>query len=93
MEDAATAEISRAQIWQWLKHSTNLDDGRTVDESLFKEILADEMKKLKELLGDDYWRKGNYEKAVEIFEKMSICPECKEFLTLQAYEEIISISN
>tara|TARA_B100000929_G_scaffold47567_1_gene34178 strand:- start:4093 stop:5709 length:1617 start_codon:yes stop_codon:yes gene_type:complete len=93
MEDAATAEISRAQIWQWLKHSTNLDDGRTVDEILFKEILADETKKLKELLGEDYWNNGNYEKAVEIFEKMSISPECEEFLTLPAYEEIISIFN
>ena len=93
MEDAATAEISRAQIWQGLKHSTNLDDGRTVDEILFKEILADEIKKLKELIGEDYWNNGNYEKAVEIFEKMSISPECEEFLTLPAYEEIISISN
>ena len=46
MEDAATAEISRAQIWQWLKHSTKLDDGRTVNEELFKDILTSEIANL-----------------------------------------------
>ena len=90
MEDAATAEISRAQIWQWLKHSTKLDDGRTVNEELFKDILTSEIDILKEVLGDEIWAKGKYEKAVEIFEKMSISPVCEEFLTLPAYEEIVS---
>ena len=90
MEDAATAEISRAQIWQWLKHSTPLDDGRIVNEELFKEILASEIDNLKEIIGEDIWSNGKYEKAVEIFEKMSISPVCEEFLTLPAYEEIIT---
>jgi len=90
MEDAATAEISRAQIWQWLKHSTPLDDGRVVNEELFKKILSSEIDKLKEVLGEDIWNKGKYEKAVEIFEKMSISPVCEEFLTLPAYEEIVT---
>ena len=90
MEDAATAEISRAQIWQWLKHSTKLDDGRTVNEELFKDILTSEIANLKEVLGEEVWAKGKYEKAVEIFEKMSISPVCEEFLTLPAYEEIVS---
>ena len=90
MEDAATAEISRAQIWQWLKHATKLDDGRTVNEELFKDILTSEIDNLKNVLGDDVWAKGKYEKAVEIFEKMSISQVCEEFLTLPAYEEIVS---
>ena len=90
MEDAATAEISRAQIWQWLKHSTPLDDGRIVNEALFKEILTSEIDNLKEIIGEDIWSNGKYEKAVEIFEKMSISPVCEEFLTLPAYEEIIT---
>ena len=90
MEDAATAEISRAQIWQWLKHSTKLDDGRTVNQGLFKDILTSEIDNLKEVLGEEVWAKGKYEKAVEIFEKMSISPVCEEFLTLPAYEEIVS---
>ena len=90
MEDAATPEISRAQIWQWMKHATKLDDGRTVNEELFKDILTSEIANLKEVLGDEIWAKGKYEKAVEIFEKMSISPVCEEFLTLPAYEEIVS---
>ena len=64
-----------------------------INKKKINKILVDEMKKLKELLGEDYWNNGNYEKAVEIFEKMYISPECEEFLTLPAYEEIISISN
>jgi len=92
MEDAATAEISRAQIWQWLKHSTSLSDGRTVTVELFKSILDDEIKGLKEIIGENQWKDGKYEKAIELFEKMSISPDCKEFLTLSAYEEIISLN-
>ena len=92
MEDAATAEISRAQIWQWLKHSTSLSDGRTVTVELFKSILDDEIKGLKEIIWENQWKDGKYEKAIELFEKMSISPDCKEFLTLSAYEEIISLN-
>ena len=92
MEDAATAEISRAQIWQWLKHSTSLNDGRIVNIELFQSILEDEIKDLKQIIGKKQWEEGKYEKAVELFEKMSISPDCKEFLTLPAYEEIVSLN-
>ena len=92
MEDAATAEISRAQIWQWLKHSTSLNDGRTVTIELFRSILEDEINGLKEIIEENQWKDGKYEKAIELFEKMSISPDCKEFLTLSAYEEIISLN-
>jgi malate synthase len=91
MEDAATAEISRAQIWQWLKHSTTLKDGRIVTIELFKSILKDEINELKKIIGENQWNQGKFEKAIELFEKMSISPDCKEFLTLSAYEEIISL--
>lgn len=92
MEDAATAEISRAQIWQWLKHSSTLNDGRTVTIELFKSILDDEINELKKIIEENQWNQGKYEKAIELFEKMSISPDCKEFLTLPAYEEIISLN-
>ena len=92
MEDAATAEISRAQIWQWLKHSTSLNDGRTVTIELFQSILEDEINALKEIIGENQWKDGKYEKAIELFEKMSISPDCEEFLTLSAYEEVISLN-
>ena len=63
MEDAATAEISRAQIWQWLKHSSTLNDGRTVTIELFKSILDDEISELKKIIGENHWNQGKYEKA------------------------------
>ena len=73
-----------------MKDATKLDDGRTVNEELFKDILTSEIANLKEVLGEEVWAKGKYEKAVEILEKMSISPVCEEFLTLPAYEEIVS---
>jgi malate synthase len=77
MEDAATAEISRAQIWQWLKFRVALDDGRTVTPELFSALVADEMAKLDAA-------KGHFAEAVEIFTRMSMAEDCEEFRTLPA---------
>jgi malate synthase len=85
MEDAATAEISRAQIWQWLKFEAPLDDGRKVTRELFKAALADEMAKVREALTPDVYDAGRFEEAIEIFKGMSLAPEFEEFLTLPAY--------
>jgi malate synthase len=83
MEDAATAEISRAQIWQW-KHGARLDDGRTVDLALCRTILAEELAKLRGAShGGD-----RYEDATALFEELMAAPVFPEFLTLPAYERI-----
>ncbi len=83
MEDAATAEISRAQVWQWIRHGARLEDGRTVDAALCRKLLAGELAKLRASN-----RSGGYEKAAELFSELTGAPAFPEFLTLPAYDII-----
>ena len=86
MEDAATAEISRSQIWQWIRSPKGmLDDGRKVTIELFRTLLADEMPKIKIYLGDDAWSAGKYTDAAQLFDQMCT-GDYVEFLTLPAYD-------
>ena len=85
MEDAATAEISRSQIWQWQKHGAKLEDGQEVSVKLVDELLADEMAKLRQTLGPDVYDKGRFPEAIEIFKSLSEASEPAPFLTLPAY--------
>lgn len=88
MEDAATAEISRSQVWQWIRSPKGvLDDGRQITLELFREMLAEEMAKIKELLGDAY-SEGNYEEAAKMFDELIAADDFVEFLTLPGYEKI-----
>lgn len=86
MEDAATAEISRAQVWQWAKHGAKLEDGRPVTADLVKEIIASELAKMKERAGAARFEAGKYQVAADLFGKMMLSGEFNEFLTLPAYE-------
>jgi malate synthase len=89
MEDAATAEISRSQIWQWIRSSKGaLDDGRKVTKELFKALLADELPKVRSYLGEAAWSGGKYEEGAKLFEKITTDDAYVEFLTLPAYELI-----
>ena len=85
MEDAATAEISRSQIWQWIHHGAELDDGRTVTRELVREILDEETARIRETVGEDTWRSGRPVETREIFEGVALADELIEFLTLPAY--------
>ena len=85
MEDAATAEISRTQVWQWLAYSATLDDGRTVTADLVRETLADEMETLKSTLGDAY-ENGRFSDAISIFNRLVLSDKLEEFLTIPAYK-------
>ena len=88
MEDAATAEISRSQIWQWIRSAKGvLSDGRKVTAALFRQLLAEEMPKIKAYLGDDAWAAGKYTDAAQLFDQMCT-GDYVEFLTLPAYEWI-----
>ena len=89
MEDAATAEISRAQLWQWLHHGAKLDDGREVNEALFDALMADEMAALQRQLGAPRWQDGNFEAAIALFRTWSLADTLADFLTLAAYEQIV----
>jgi malate synthase len=86
MEDAATAEISRAQLWQWIHHAAQLDDGRTVTRELVRELLDEETAKIREQVGDEVWQAGRPEETREVFERVALSEELIEFLTLVAYE-------
>jgi malate synthase len=86
MEDAATAEISRAQVWQWAKHGAKLEDGRPVTPELVKETISQELAKMRERAGAERFEKGKYQIAADLFGKMMLSGEFNEFLTLPAYE-------
>jgi malate synthase len=94
MEDAATAEISRAQVWQWIQHGEVLDDGRPVTPELVRELEASELEKIREEVGDDEWfeREGRPELSRSLFERVALSgDEFVEFLTLPAYEELLKL--
>ncbi|QSE98464.1 malate synthase A [Fulvivirga lutea] len=88
MEDAATAEISRTQVWQWLKNGAKLDDGRTINVELYEEIKNEELIKIKELVGKDNYQNGQFKKAIELFDELVLQPKFNDFLTTQAYNLI-----
>ncbi len=85
MEDAATAEISRTQTWQWIHLAAKLEDGRTVTPALFETVMDDELSKVREALTPAVYDSGRFEDAVRLFKTMSLAKDCAEFLTLPAY--------
>ena len=88
MEDAATAEISRAQIWQWLKHQAKTVDRREITVEYFNKLLKEELKKIKLNVGEEQYSNGKFKEASDIFYTMSTSNEFEEFLTLPAYKLI-----
>ena len=89
MEDAATAEISRTQLWQWIHHHARLDDGREVTPQLYRQIHAEEVASIHERIGDARWALGFAERAAELFQQMTLAGELADFLTLPAYEDLL----
>src|SRR5205814_8847229 len=84
MEDAATAEISRSQIWQWIRSPKGvLEDGRKVTVELFRELLAEELAKVKSIGSE-----GKYDEAAKLFERLTADDRYVEFLTLPAYQQL-----
>ncbi|MEO8630623.1 MAG: malate synthase A [Betaproteobacteria bacterium] len=89
MEDAATAEISRAQIWQWIRSPDGiLDDGRKVTPELFETLLPQELEKVRGILGEAQFAAGNYEEGAEMFKRLTLDDDFVDFLTLPAYDYI-----
>jgi malate synthase len=86
MEDAATAEIARAQIWQWIRHGTKLDDGRTIDRELVAAMLVEEMERIRVEVGEETWQAGRPEETRAVFERVALGEDLPTFLTLPAYE-------
>ena len=89
MEDAATAEISRSQLWQWIRSPKGkLDDGRKITREMVSALVPQELPKIREYLGDAGWALGKYEEAAKMFEEMCLDDNFVEFLTLPAYARI-----
>jgi malate synthase len=88
MEDAATAEISRTQVWQWLKNTAFLEDGRIFNKNLFDEFFDDEVEKIITEVGEDKITKTKFSEAITLFKRLVSQKEFEEFLTLSAYKYI-----
>ncbi|MGO8946248.1 MAG: malate synthase A [Ktedonobacterales bacterium] len=86
MEDAATAEISRAQVWQWIRHSRGvLTDGRKVTVGLFRELAAEELERIRQLVGEDQYAGRHFAEASALFDNLTTDDQFVEFLTLPGY--------
>lgn len=90
MEDAATAEISRAQVWQQLHHEAHLDDGRAVEKAFVRKIVDEELEKLKKSVGAERYAKGRYKEAAKMFLELVEAETFPEFLTLPAYDWLVA---
>ncbi len=89
MEDAATAEISRSQIWQWMRSPKGvLDDGRKVTRDMFRKMLPEELARVRRELGEQAWNAGRYEEAALLFDEITTSDDYVEFLTLPGYEQL-----
>ncbi|MGH6944107.1 MAG: malate synthase A, partial [Geminicoccaceae bacterium] len=90
MEDAATAEISRAQVWQWRHHGARLEDGRTVDAAMIEKALDEEMAKIQKAVGEERFKAGKFEEAAGLLKELVLADEFVEFLTLRAYQRVVA---
>jgi malate synthase len=87
MEDAATAEICRAQLWQWIHHPTAfLSDGRKISEDLYRRFLAEEIEKIKTFNGSQTYAASRMDEAIALFDGLVTSNTFAEFLTLSAYD-------
>jgi malate synthase len=88
MEDAATAEISRAQVWQWCHHKARIQGGPVIDDALVERLLEEELTKIKDTVGEERYGVGRYTEAAALLRELVLADEFTEFLTLPAYERV-----
>ena len=90
MEDAATAEISRTQVWQWIHNPRGvLQDGRRVTLPLVRQIIREELRQIRSDRGEQRFEQGHFEQATRLFDELVASEELEEFLTLKAYEVLL----
>jgi malate synthase len=88
MEDAATVEISRASIWQWIQNGKQLSNGKTVTNALFREMLNEELQVVRGEVGDARYQDGKFREAAQMMDRLTTGDELVDFLTLPAYEAL-----
>jgi malate synthase len=91
MEDAATSEISRTQVWQWIHHRAALEDGRKITLPLYEAIRDEELASVRKRIGEGAWAAGRFALAAKLFDEMVSAPELPDFLTLPAYDALIAL--
>jgi malate synthase len=92
MEDAATAEISRAQVWQWRRHGARLEGGPTIDDALVERLLEEELTRIRETVGEQRYAAGRFVEAAALLRDLVLADEFTEFLTLPAYERVTTLT-
>jgi malate synthase len=90
MEDAATAEISRAQVWQWRRHQARIAGGPVIDGALVERLLEEELARIRNAVGDERYRAGRYGEAAALLRELVLAEEFTEFLTLPAYDRVVT---
>lgn len=85
MEDAATAEIARTSIWQWIHHKQILSNGQLVTAALFEQFLQEELAALRQRLGNSAWQQSRYEDAAALMAQITTDDQLVPFLTLPGY--------
>ena len=88
MEDAATAEISRTQLWLWLKKNAALENNELISKTLYEKIIKEELENIKEYVGEKRYDSGKFELATQLFSTMIFNDNLDDFLTLEAYKHI-----
>jgi malate synthase len=88
MEDAATAEISRAQVWQWLRHGVDVG-GTPLDTARLRRVIDEEMDRIRNEVGDARFERGRFPLARRLFEQIATADELADFLTLPAYDHLL----
>jgi malate synthase len=89
MEDAATAEISRTQIWQWIRHGATLDSGDRVTDELVARVTGEEFARIRQEIGAARFDAGHFDRARALFVQVATRDQLEEFLTLPAYNELV----
>jgi malate synthase len=88
MEDAATAEIARSQVWQWIRHGSRTKEGALITSDLIRRLEDEELAKIRKAIGEESFSRSRFNEAREIFELVALAEEFVEFLTLPAYDRI-----
>ena len=91
MEDAATAEISRAQVWQWRHHGARIEGGPVIDDALVERLLEEELTRIRDTVGEERYAAGRFEEAAALLRDLVLADEFTEFLTLPAYERVTTL--
>jgi malate synthase len=92
MEDAATAEISRAQVWQWRRHKARIEGGPVIDGALVERLLEEELARIRDAVGQERYGAGRYSEAAALLRELVLADEFTEFLTLPAYERVVALA-